>query len=222
MRHFAVFTPTKEEVVVLGYNRDRNDAMVVFLPGIPAAESQSLRGVVQSATAQGKDYLMCPYSGSVLKTAHHPSGQDWETYAITQVATRGGGTRPFRLVPISQLDFLDKTQEAFFKGYGASIEPEVDAKRKRSAAVREAAATGMPIQDIDNAIAAIPNPATVPAATVQDTATQQMLESMMATQAAMLQALQGISIHLAQQPAAPVAPARKKPGPKPKNRTAEV
>lgn len=145
-RHFAIFEGNGEEVIILGYRQKTNDVLICFPSALSQQEGQALRLVVQSETAQKKDYLMDQVSGSVLGAAHHPSaGVDWQTYLIRQAAT--GRSQAVRKVTMKELNFQDASQKAFFGGYGPSIEPEVDAARKQRINAQDAMMNGQPLPE---------------------------------------------------------------------------
>ena len=185
-RHFAKFIPNGEEVVIIGYRKKTNDVLVVFPSAMTQQESQELRRIVQSAEAQGKDYLMDVVSGSILQGAHHPSGTDWQTYLIKQAAT--GRSQTVRKITMKDLEFYDKDQHAFFAGYGTSIEPEVDALRNNRIAHQDAALNGRPMPEPQTSITA-PVPAAAPAAPTESAELVSALSAIAQGQAAILEAL---------------------------------
>jgi len=186
-RHFGKLTQTNEEVVILGYQASFNELLIAVLAAMPYAEAAALRTIVSSATAQGKDYLMDVVSGSVLQGAHHPNGEDWQSYLIKQAV--GGRNGMVRKVPMSEVEFADQTQKAFFAGYGPSIEPEVDKKR----AIRK--------QTVDSTINGVPlpldaEPAAPTPAPVTESVNGQLvdtLKTLAETQVEILKQLQGLN-----------------------------
>jgi hypothetical protein len=182
-RHFAKFIPTGEEVVVIGYRQKTNDVLVTFPSAMAQQESQDLRRIVMSKEAQSKDFLMDVVGGSVLQSAHHPSGTDWQTYLIRQAAM--GRSQSVRKLTVKDLEFYDDSQKAYFGGYGESIEPEVDAVRKTRIQAQDAAMSGRPLPEPIVATAA-------PVAPVEPAAASEMVSALTAIaqgQAAILEAL---------------------------------
>lgn len=158
-RHFGTVEGSGEEIIILGYNPKHNDILAAFPAAMTAEEAQNLRMVAQSAVAQGKDYLMDSISGNVLDGAHHPSaGVSWQTFLIRAAA--GGRSSVARKLTMKEVAFADQSQKAFFGGYGASIEPDVDARRKNRKMAQEAMLAGQPLPEpVVAAPASTPAPA---------------------------------------------------------------
>ncbi len=112
VRHFGKFQ--NEEVVVLGYHGSNNSAMIVRPSALPGEEQIELRKIAASTSSQKRDILI-----PVLQGITHRSGSDWFTY----LANRLRGHNPATLlVPMKELTDMNESQQAFFKGYGTSIE----------------------------------------------------------------------------------------------------
>jgi len=187
-RHFGKLTQTNEEVVILGYQAKFNELLIAVLAAMPYEEATALRKIVSSATAQGKDYLMDVVSGSVLQGAHHPTGEDWQTYLIKQAVSGRNGM--VRKLPMSEVEFADHTQKAFFAGYGPSIEPEIDKKRAIRKQTVDSTMNGVPLP-----LDAEP-PAPTPAPAVNEAVNGQLvdtLKTLAETQAEILKQLQGLN-----------------------------
>lgn len=209
-RHFATIEGSGEEVIIIGYRAKTNDVLVAIPAALTQEESQNLRMVVQSAAAQGKDYLMDQVGGSVLGGAHHPSaGVDWQTFLLRAAAS--GRSSVARRMTIKELNFLDPSQKAFFGGYGPSIEPEVDARRKSRIQAQDAALNGQalpePAQVAPAPVAAPVEPA-APAVDPVQAAMLEALSSIAAGQAALTEKLD--SLGAAKKPASRRKPAAKK------------
>lgn len=139
-RHFGKYSSNGEEVVILGYRKKTNEVLIVFLSALQQQEAQDLRSIVSAEYAQKKDYLMDNVGGNVLEKAHHPSGNDWQSYLMRQAVARRGGM--VRSVSLKDVEFFDEGQKAFFGGYGVSIEPEIEALRQSRVQAQEAALSG--------------------------------------------------------------------------------
>ena len=223
-RHFGKYTGGGvsgggEDIVILGHRATENDLLVCFLAAMTIEYAQQLRSIAMSDEAQRRDYLM-----PVLAGAHHRTGDNWQSFMI-RAASRGG--RTVRKITMKDVEFYDATQKAFFSGYGASIEPEEDARRKARNAAQTAILTGVPVappteEQIQAAMAAQAPLQAVPAAPAAPAAPDpamamiaEALASLAAGQAALSAAVNNM------QAPAPAAP-RKKPGPKPGTKKAKA
>lgn len=112
-RHFG--TVRGEEVVVAGYNKSTNACMIVRINHLPQDEAAELRRIAMSATAQNLDYLV-----PTLRVERHKSNQDWFTHLVTRMYRNDGSVLSF---PLKDIEVMNEGQKAFFKGYGAAIEP---------------------------------------------------------------------------------------------------
>ncbi len=112
-RHFG--TVRGEEVVVAGYNKSTNACMIVRINHLPQDEAAELRRIAMSATAQNLDYLV-----PTLRVERHKSNQDWFTHLVTRMYRNDGSVLSF---PLKDIETMNEGQKAFFKGYGAAIEP---------------------------------------------------------------------------------------------------
>jgi hypothetical protein len=100
-----------DELIVLGYNPDRNECMVVRVSGLPMNEQSDLRRIAGSKTAQNSNYLI-----PILTKISAPDGQDWFSYLAQKRTQRNS---PVFTLPMKEIqDTLDPDQRAFFKGYG--------------------------------------------------------------------------------------------------------
>lgn len=111
-----------EEVIVAGYHRSMNSCLVVRLSNLPQDEAQNLRTIAKSTTAQNLDYLV-----PTLRVELHKSGQDWFTYLVTRLQ-RGDGS--VINMPLKEIEAMNETQKAFFKGYGEGVEPKSGPSRR--------------------------------------------------------------------------------------------
>lgn len=212
-RHFAKLKQTKDEAIILGYRMKTNEVLICIPAALPGEDATKLRELAMSAEGQGADYLM----EYVLANAHHVSGTDWQTYVIKQSNHRRGAVRS---VGLNDLDFLDPTQKAFYAGYGPSIEPEREARRKARREIQEANMAGKTLPEPSEAeIAAriaqyqrAEAAVAVPERPVKPDQTEMMMQ-MMATlaqgQAALAEAIQGLKV-------APAAPEKQKAQRKPR------
>ena len=71
--HYASWND--EEVIILGYNRALNDAIIARIEELPVDDQVNLRALASSDEAQKEVYLM-----AVLVQERHTSGEDWWTY----------------------------------------------------------------------------------------------------------------------------------------------
>ena len=113
-RHFGQVRG--HEVVIVGHSKQLNNCIVVFLNSLPQDEAQDLRRIAQSTTAQSLDFLV-----PTLRVERHKSNADWFTHIVERL--RRGGDTAVTTTPIKDIDSMNEQQKAFFKGYGASIEP---------------------------------------------------------------------------------------------------
>jgi hypothetical protein len=113
-RHFAKFRG--EEVIVVGHKKSMNECLVCRLTMLPQEESQQLRRIAMSSTAQGQDYLV-----DTLKVEAHKSNSDWMSYIATRLIRKDGSVIS---IPIKELEDMNVDQKAFFKGYGKSLRDE--------------------------------------------------------------------------------------------------
>ena len=113
-RHFGTIRGG-EEVVVVGYNKQINSCMVVRVNHLPQDEAADLRRIAMSSAAQNLDYLI-----PTLRVELHKSGQDWFTHIATRLRRNDGAVLN---MSIKEMEDMNAEQKAFFKGYGAPIEP---------------------------------------------------------------------------------------------------
>lgn len=188
-RHFAKHIATGEEVVILGYRASMGEVLVAFLSAFSQNDAQQLRRLAASQEAQKKDFLLGTEPGSILMSAHHSTGKDWQTYVIREAT--GRSTR-VRTVTLKDLEFYDPTQKAYFAGYGESIDPDADAIRKRRIEYQEAALGGKPLPPVPSEyeqIASTP----APAPTSSDPDMVAAITALAQGQAALLEAIQNLN-----------------------------
>lgn len=113
-RHFGKYRG--EEVVVIGYNKSMNTILLVRYNALPSDEAADLIRIAQSTSAQNLDYLI-----PTLRVERHKSNQDWFTHLAHRLHRNDGSVVS---VSIKEVEELNDEQKAFFKGYGAAIEPE--------------------------------------------------------------------------------------------------
>jgi hypothetical protein len=68
-----------------------------------------------SSAAQNLDYLI-----PTLRVEIHKSGQDWFTHLATRLYRNDGAVSN---ISLKELETMNEQQKAFFKGYGAAVEP---------------------------------------------------------------------------------------------------
>lgn len=211
-RHFATIEASGEEVIIIGYRSKTNDVLVALPAALTQQESQNLRMVVGSEAAQQKDYLMDQVGGSILAQAHHPTaGTDWQTFLLRSAAS--GRSSIARRMTMKELNFLDQTQKAFFGGYGPSIEPEVDARRKNRISAQDAMMNGQPVPE-PAYIAPAPVATAAPAVDPMQAAMLEALSAIAAGQAALTEKLDALGAPEKKKPAPRKKPAAKKAAPK--------
>lgn len=110
-RHYATFR--REEVIVAGYNRGRNDCLVVRLTMLPVDEQADLRRIASSTIAQSQDTLTM-----LLMGERHKSGRDWMTHLAERKQRNDGSVMT---LPLKELEDMHPEQKAFFKGYGKPV-----------------------------------------------------------------------------------------------------
>lgn len=115
VRHFGTIRGG-EEVLIAGYNKGQNACFVVRLTHLPQDESAALRQIAMSVTAQNLDFLI-----PTLRVELHKSGQDWFTHLATRLYRNDGAVLS---LPLKEIETMNEQQKAFFKGYGAAVEPE--------------------------------------------------------------------------------------------------
>jgi hypothetical protein len=113
-RHFGTIRGG-EEVIIAGYNKGTNSCIVVRIKSLPQDEAASLRQIAQSVTAQNLDYLI-----PTIRVELHKSGQDWFTHLITRMYRNDGAVIN---LPMKEIETMNEQQKAYFKGYGAAVEP---------------------------------------------------------------------------------------------------
>ena len=114
-RHFGTIRGG-EEVVIAGYNKSINACLIVRVNHLPQDEAAELRRIAMSTSAQNLDYLI-----PTLRVELHKSGQDWFTHLATRLYRNDGGVAN---IPLKEVETMNEQQKAFFKGYGAAVEPE--------------------------------------------------------------------------------------------------
>lgn len=114
-RHFGTIRGG-EEVVIAGYNKSINACLIVRVNHLPQDEAAELRRIAMSTAAQNLDYLI-----PTLRVELHKSGQDWFTHLATRLYRNDGGVAN---IPLKEVETMNEQQKAFFKGYGAAVEPE--------------------------------------------------------------------------------------------------
>lgn len=133
-RHFGKYAANKHEVVIIGHREVNNELIIVFLTALPTAEYEDLLRVVTTDAAQNVDYLLDNTNKvqSILGAAPHinrSQGKTWEQVLIERAQTPNEPS--VVKCPIHHVIFEDDSQKQFFEGIGESIEPLVDAERKR-------------------------------------------------------------------------------------------
>lgn len=153
MRHYAKIKG--EEIIILGYNKGRNDVMVCLVAGLPVDEQMHLRQIASSSEAQKLDYLI-----PMLQSIRHPKTSiDWFTFLATKLWRK---ERSMGCVPIKELEDMHPDQKAFYKGYGESIEPK---PQETEVVAQEPAPVMYEMDDIINGNVSI-NPVTTTSAGV--------------------------------------------------------
>jgi hypothetical protein len=114
-RHFGTIRGG-EEIVIAGYNKSTNACLIVRVNHLPQDEAADLRRIAMSTSAQNLDYLI-----PTLRVEVHKSGQDWFTHLATRLYRNDGAVTN---IPLKELETMNDQQKAFFKGYGAAVEPE--------------------------------------------------------------------------------------------------
>lgn len=115
LRHFGTIRGG-EEIVILGYNKGTNACLIARLHSLPQDESAQLRQIASSSTAQNLDFLV-----TLLRNEVHKSQTDWFTHLATRLHRNDGSVLS---LPIKEIETMNEQQKAFFKGYGAPVEPD--------------------------------------------------------------------------------------------------
>jgi hypothetical protein len=140
-RHFGTIRGG-EEVVIAGYNKSTNACLICRVTHLPQDEGADLRRIAMSTSAQNLDYLI-----PTLRVEIHKSGQDWFTHLATRLYRNDGAVSN---ISLKELETMNDQQKAFFKGYGAAVEPEGGA----SGRVGGAQEFSTPIANEDGAVVA--------------------------------------------------------------------
>jgi hypothetical protein len=121
LRHFGTIRGG-EEVVIIGYNKGTNACLVCRPNTLPQDEAASLRQIASSTTAQNLDYLV-----PLLRNEVHKSQQDWFTHLCTRMQRNDGAVIS---LPLKEIETMNDGQKAFYKGYGAAVEPKGGPSRR--------------------------------------------------------------------------------------------
>lgn len=151
-RHFGTIRGG-EEVVIAGYNKSINACLIVRVNHLPQDEGSDLRRIAMSTAAQNLDYLI-----PTLRVEIHKSGQDWFTHLATRLYRNDGAVAN---VPLKELETMNEQQKAFFKGYGAAVEPEGGPSNRVGG--NQEFSTPIATDDDEIVVAAPVNEATAPA-----------------------------------------------------------
>lgn len=114
-RHFGTIRGG-EEVVIAGHNKSTNACLIVRVNHLPQDEAADLRRIAMSSSAQNLDYLI-----PTLRVELHKSGQDWFTHLATRLYRNDGAVAN---ISLKEIEDMNAEQKAFFKGYGAPVEPK--------------------------------------------------------------------------------------------------
>lgn len=114
-RHFGTIRGG-EEIVILGYNKSTNSCLICRVTHLPQDEAAAIRQIALSTTAQNLDFLI-----PTLRVELHKSGQDWFTHLASRLYRNDGAVAN---IPLKEIETLNEQQKAFFKGYGAAVEPD--------------------------------------------------------------------------------------------------
>ena len=113
-RHFGTIRGG-EEVVIIGYNKSTNACLIARPGHLPQDEGSELRRIAMSTSAQNTDYLV-----ATLRVELHKSNQDWFTHLASRLHRIDGSVMK---ISLKEIEDMNAEQQAFFKGYGAPVEP---------------------------------------------------------------------------------------------------
>lgn len=159
MRHFGKFQ--SEEVLILGHNKGQGTVLAVRTGALPGDEQMELRRIASSHDAQRNDYLV-----PVVQRERHRSGTDWFSYLANRFQRRDGSVRA---IPLKDVENMNASQKAFFKGYGRSVLDE--AAEQQTAPVTQPKPVpeyDFTPEEIAAATGQAPDPHDVPTASVDD------------------------------------------------------
>jgi len=114
-RHFGTIRGG-EEIVIIGYNKSTNACLIARPGHLPQDEGSELRRIAMSTAAQNTDYLV-----ATLRVELHKSNQDWFTHLATRLHRNDGSVMN---ISLKEIEDMNAEQKAFFKGYGAAVEPQ--------------------------------------------------------------------------------------------------
>jgi hypothetical protein len=108
VKHIGMFE--KSQVVVLGYNKDRNKFLIVDPRRLGGSDNAKLSEIVMSGYAQGRQNL-----SDALSRERHPSGQDWFRYLIAHATE----------LPAHVVALADEEQSKMWLGTPSNYDPKL-------------------------------------------------------------------------------------------------
>jgi len=143
LMHFGRYSPTKEELYIVGYNPTANQVLVIFPDYLRREQRDNLRDIIMTTTAQDEDYL-----AKILQNEKFISDPTrvWLDVLFNDMFKKG--SKAVRSTSLKDVDFDNEGQGAFFRGFGEPKNPENNKKNKH-------APVAAPAVDMDDIVAKV-------------------------------------------------------------------